>query len=327
MECLRLFLDIISLDLDVVVIGETWLESSLVNVFHINGYFGEFSCRSKHIGGGIAVFVSKRHCYKRFDILGDISEDISSVSVSININCNNKKTLLLHSLYRPGDSNSGEFFDIIEKLMHTSSNTDCAIVGDMNLNVNKESNLSTKYLNLLKSYGFYLGNSIPTRDVSESLIDHFIFNNEKYSISHSTVGVDFSDHRAVISSINMEVFKNKYVFKHKTYYNFKNVNADLVSYFEGMSNSDNPDVLYDSFSEYFSNSLNNNSSIKTFKLKNNNLITPYLNFEIIRKFKEKERIRSYLGKIKNKKQLNSVFISKKIEILEKRLNIFMNLQK
>jgi hypothetical protein len=99
MEYLRLFLDIVELDLDFMIIGETWLKPDLVDLFHLNGYFGEFSSRSNRIGGGIAEFVSKRHCYYRFDILGNITEDISCVSLNISINCDNSKILVLHSVY------------------------------------------------------------------------------------------------------------------------------------------------------------------------------------------------------------------------------------
>jgi hypothetical protein len=96
-----------------------------------------------------------------------------------------------------------------------------------------------------------VGNSLPTREISDSLLDHFIFNNNKYSISHSTVGVDFSDHSAVFSSINNKVVKTKYACRERTIFNFSKINTDLVSFYESVSETDNPNTLYDSFFDFF----------------------------------------------------------------------------
>ncbi len=63
MEIFRLFLASINIDLDVIMLGETWLNPEIEQLFNLNGFSGEFLSRPDRPGGGIAVFVSNRHTF------------------------------------------------------------------------------------------------------------------------------------------------------------------------------------------------------------------------------------------------------------------------
>lgn len=297
LESLKLFLETLSVDLDIIVVSEVWLNEEEAKSIEIGGFNCEYCVRSGSGGGGLVILINNRHGFQRFDLIEDKPDSISVVSLKIHVNKNLNDFLLCHGIYRPGRTNFRDFLGIVEKILSNGSSR-TILAGDMNVNVNKTDSFSNRYTNLLESYGFDLGNTLPTRDESQSIIDHFISNISDIKKLHSTISCDFSDHSAVLSSLYFSLRKDKHFLKRSTIVNYEKVQEDLMSLIEdgfGASN-DSADDLYNEFTSVFQNSIHYNSREKIIKLKNNERILPYLNNSLIAKIKEKERILNAIKK-------------------------------
>ncbi len=117
---------------------------------------------------------------------------ISVISLKVLINQKSDNTVTIHSIYRPPDTIFQDFLDLYEKMVFNSSDNSI-ILGDTNVNILNDSTVSQKYVNLIASYGFQIGNTFPTRKRSGTLIDHFV-SNMSHNTLHHTINVDFSDH-------------------------------------------------------------------------------------------------------------------------------------
>lgn len=300
-DALKTFLKMLKVDLDVIVIGETWFDEEGAQAFGLDGYRGEYSVRSESGGGGLMVFISERHDYSKFSLIVNGPDSLSLVSMKIHLNKNCQQQVVLHGAYRPGRMNFSESMEILETILNNGTNDNCILVGDMNIDTTKKDVFSTRYRNLLNSYGFIVGNEIPTREGSGTLIDHFISNLREIKIIHSTIVCEFSDHSAVLSSLNFEVSRDKYHVIEKTIYNFDKINTSLSSYCDSLRPKIalmSADQAYNEFEGKMKRIMENCSRVKTYKLKNNSDFLPYLNNKIIAKIKEKERIMKKLKKLR-----------------------------
>ena len=64
--------------------------------------------------------------------------------------------LIIGVLYKPPNLLNREFLDLLEETLHTIhlSEKKCLIMGDVNINTLKKSNIAKEYLNLVRSEGF-----------------------------------------------------------------------------------------------------------------------------------------------------------------------------
>jgi hypothetical protein len=169
---------------------------------------------------------------------------------------------------------------------------------------------------------FLWGNSMVTRERSGALLDHFASNLSE-EVDHHTVCVDFSDHSAVLSCIKFSSLKKSFFTKKRTIYDFNKINNALYKFLnESLSHFNDVNEMYLEFENVLHASLRKFSETKEIKLKNNVNIVPYLNNDIISKFKEKERIRRYIQKLKEMVQTYDRV--RKINDLEDRLRVVGN---
>jgi hypothetical protein len=59
MEQVRLFIAMMDVGLDIIIIGETWLDDITSPLFNIPGYKAEYESRYNRTGGGLAIFIKK----------------------------------------------------------------------------------------------------------------------------------------------------------------------------------------------------------------------------------------------------------------------------
>ena len=73
------------------------------------------------------------------------------------------------------------------------------LIGDFNINLTLSSNtlvnLSSDYINLLASYGYFFLITIPTRVINNSstLIDHILTNDSLHAIKPGVIRTDLTD--------------------------------------------------------------------------------------------------------------------------------------
>lgn len=201
-DSIKEFLDRYAAEIDVLVVGETWVQSDRTNLFKLNGYKSIFSCRPDSAGGGLAVYIRESII---FDELGNVQENgFHHIHVRLDAG---GTPFHVHAMYRPPSYDSATFFKSLESLLEASKNNQShVIVGDINVPTNRiESNVTNEYINLLKCYNFAVTNTYPTRPVSNNILDHVVCSDALLNFTvNETIFTDCSDHNFVLSTFNLQ---------------------------------------------------------------------------------------------------------------------------
>lgn len=209
---------------DIVSLNEVWITSYEQQFFKIEGFEEVINTRDSDKGGGCAIYVRKGINMNLIKTTMDFNSILLEVSV---------QDLKFHLLtcYRPPDSNHSVFMDFLESYLERGK---LFIMCDSNINLLQNCNVSKRYLDLIKSYGFQLLNTIhpsqPTRGTSHSrsIIDHAISNlNDKvHSQILSLNECSYSDHKFLCIEIcpDKTIEVNKWAMKV-----FKSRNRELFA--------------------------------------------------------------------------------------------------
>lgn len=188
----------------ILLLSETWLDSSLSSSYKLTGYRLEISSQSETRGKGAAVYIVDCLPYSRRN---DLESSISAFQ-SVFIEIKGLKSIILGSFYRSPSYPSAQFIDYLESTLDkiNAESKICVFGGDFNIDLLKHETVDTcsEFLNSLTSYGFLPFISLPTRITctSRTLIDNF-FCNDSSVIKLSTVILsDISDHLPILTSID-----------------------------------------------------------------------------------------------------------------------------
>lgn len=151
------------------------------------------------MSGGLAVFV--RNSLESKIIENKSIDGLHYVRLEIKL-CGNLFNFV--GVYRPPSFDYNTFQDILESwLTFATPSKPFIVVGDINVPINMQNNnVVTKYKNLLESYGYVCTNTIPTRPISNNILDHCICPIDLASqLQNYTIFNEISDHIPVISSL------------------------------------------------------------------------------------------------------------------------------
>lgn len=255
------FLTKIKFKVDVLVVSETCLLYELVGIRNIPSYTQYPSCRTSK-GGGLSVFISSN---LQHNFIEKIDSSFFSITIEIsginNTTIANKNSLVLTSYYRPPDNrNLSVFLRHLQNIFEASTNKNCLIVGDININTLNSSTHSisnlNKYKNLISSYDFEVINNITTRKSSGTLLDHVVCNfHHNTHFINNTVNVDFSDHSAIFTHVQCHPTPIKQTIAKKIT-NFALLRTKLNEKLSTISHSEfsNPNDLLNIFIDAFKKS-------------------------------------------------------------------------
>lgn len=184
---------------DIIVLGETWIQHDRVRLFNIAGYKSMFSCRNEP-NGGLAVF------YRDDLNVEECCNNNKDGMHHIQLVLRRGKPIDFHAIYRPPNFEARRFIGEMEQFVSSSKpEHDCIIVGDMNIAVNQPSvNTVQEYTRVLESYSNYVTNNMTTRPVSSNILDHVICSESLLDkVMNETVFHDLSDHCLIMSSFNL----------------------------------------------------------------------------------------------------------------------------
>lgn len=184
---------------DVVCLTETWFSNNEIDSIVLNNYIlATHYCRSKSLGGGVAIFVKNNLKFHDISFNVDPVEGIFEF-VSLKI-CLEDKVFNIIGLYRPPSGNFVCFINSLEQILSKSRclETDYFICGDFNVNFD-ENNISPEasyVMNLFTTYGFSMCVKEFTRVQGncKSIIDNFFTNVNLSDIVCDTVFCHLSDH-------------------------------------------------------------------------------------------------------------------------------------
>jgi Endonuclease-reverse transcriptase len=326
------FLNDLKCRIHVIVISETWVREKEKNLYNIPNYISNYSWRPQKTAGGVGIFVHKD---LNFKILKNYISDIINY-MTIEILFANS-ILKITGFYRPPSLSFDEidnFKKIFEETLVTNGSTNSLLFGDFNINLlNTNNNLVKEYLELLRSYGFFIcdPNTI-TRPSSGSVIDHVISNNFLLKANMSHFPNDISDHKMTI--FEQLDFKIPSV-NDQTTSNYQKLNLENLKQYisenhfnQNFDNEINIDILYDSFINYFNQCCNENCTTVTIRKRKKLSVREWID-ESKRYWYKKmiDNIGNDLIKTEYKLILNQITAAKRIKKLDSmNLNLVMVMQ-
>lgn len=199
-ERIEEFLTLYRGNIDIVVIGETWIREDHKQLYQIDGYRSIFSCRPDAIGGGLAMYVRSSITFD--EIENHHESGYHHIHIRINMS---GSPFNVHGVYRPPSFHSTAFLSKLEAIIAVQrSGSSSVVVGDMNIPVNlMNSNITREYTDLLNCYNFTVTNTIPTRPVSNNILDHVICSESVNCAVNETIPTEISDHSMVLSTFNL----------------------------------------------------------------------------------------------------------------------------
>lgn len=207
-DSILLSIDHLVVPVDVIILGETWINADNIALYKIKGYNSIFSCRDVS-SGGLIMYIKDAI---KFKILENVSNNgFHHISVELLLSGGKYE---IHGVYRPPSFDFNVFYDLVECwLSSSSSNSPCLIFGDVNVPVNlSNNNVVLKYKNLLQSYSFICSNTFVTRPVSSNILDHVVCNmSDAYRLCNHTIFNDLSDHSLILSEFKLNFHKDRVV--------------------------------------------------------------------------------------------------------------------
>ena len=285
---------------DVIGLTETKLNKDIEHLFEIENFNCYNSSKSRH-SGGIAMYI--RNNLKNQVLLENISKNLDFIeSLFIKFEINNYKVICGVVYHRPGSSNDefiNEMSNILEYAMQKCKYV--YIMGDLNINLlNCTNRIPCNLIDLFHGYGIFSLINRPTRVNKDSctLIDHIWSNCLDKFDCNGIIHTNISDHFPVFSSfllkdnmkggdgetrqLSFRIFNDDNVNKFKA--ELGQITWDLVF------NTDNADVAFDHFFLFFKSVFDKNFPIVTKVVNTNHLNKPFIDDEIKKLIKEKDRI-------------------------------------
>ena len=202
------YIDLLKVKFQVLVFTETWFSRD--NIIEIDGYKSYHSFRNEKIGGGVSVYVTDTLVSLGLDDLTINNEVIETCCVKISYN---SSFLYVICLYRPPNMDFYDLFldncsNFLTELMVLDRNF--YVLGDFNVNTLSSGIVSTRFVDLMRSFSMMPLVSVPTRitDNVQSLIDN-IWTNDLASINSGVLIFDVTDHFPIFLSLPLGMESDK----------------------------------------------------------------------------------------------------------------------
>ena len=147
---------------DVIVFVEVNITQEEKTLYSIPNFNNELLCRENRKGGGISIYIRSKYEY---EIVKPDAVSFESLMVKLK---GNEIDLNIFAIYRPPNNNTMDFCNELEIILNTlPKKSNIAVVGDMNIDILKDSLLISEYLDALAAMG--LTNCNPTEITREDL--------------------------------------------------------------------------------------------------------------------------------------------------------------
>lgn len=177
----------------VLAFSETWF-SDQKHAVKLDNYNYESLGRCNRRGGGVALYISKRHMYSIIQEYSAITDNYESLAVKC-------QAFAVTVVYRPPSGSLVAFLDFFEDLSEHLLSFKCPVVilGDFNINLLSSDLCSSKFQDLIHSTGLINVISIPTRVTADSqtLIDLCLTSCHDNGVRSGVLTTGISDHMPI----------------------------------------------------------------------------------------------------------------------------------
>ena len=270
-------------NVQIIILSEIWVSEHEVNLYSIDGYNMFNCCRNFNRSGGVIVYVREN-----FDFETKLQWNMLSAEGIILFS--EKFNLCLIALYRSHSYKIDFFNQELSNLLSNIKFKDCVLIGDMNINILDNSNLSNEYLNILSENGFLSMLNLPTRvtNLSETCIDHiFAKNSLKRQIGTARVIYELTDHYPILCNITVPKSNNLPDLIKQT--NFKidyKLLEQQIDKFELQNAVQDVNVFYNEIQTKLQSAINNSYVIKQNHRKGKN---DWINDNILKLINDKQK--------------------------------------
>lgn len=189
--------------LDILILTEVNIDSTMVSSFNLTGFQLFSDCREGRRGGGILVFI--KHAW----ISDQLAVSCKHAEVLVLCVSNRELSFVICAVYRPPSANIPCFLDELTEIFKQFNNNKYLVVaGDLNIDVmNAAKHGVSDYLNLLAGFGLeniitdytreeYLGSRI-----TKSCIDHIIVRGGDLKTFSGVIRQKVADHYFIALAI------------------------------------------------------------------------------------------------------------------------------
>lgn len=230
-EELEIFLSHFNEPFDCIVLTETWNIEN-INLYKIEGYDILYNKGHYNQNDGIVLYIKKGLIYNyQIDKINNVS------AINLNIQLLNF-TINIIAIYKSPSINSREFIlDFYQYLKTVKTNADYKIIlGDINIDIIKQNDISNEYLNTLCEYEYKSTINKFTRidGESKSCIDHIFINSKDPDIDEKIlpfiIESGITDHfpvmlQIILGKMKRQTSKNKCI----KYINYKSLKRELAN--------------------------------------------------------------------------------------------------
>ena len=311
-EDLKIILELLDFDFDIIAISETKLINGVQPKIDINLSDYNFEdTPTDSSKGGTAIYISKKHSYKpRKDLNIYKSKELESTFIEI-ISPNQTNTII-GCIYKHPNMSQTEFTDDFMKPLLNKVNTEnkkIYLTGDFNMDLLKtSSNVNTsEYFELLSSNNFIPLINGPTRvsPSSKTLIDNIFYNQFTTDVISGNLTVGISDHMPQFSLVpnsnqyHLPKHNNNFRRNLKTFDNENFILDYLAIDWSQLENMDT-NAAFESFISIINKLLDQYAPLtKTTNKEHKLKIKPWITKGILKSIKIRDRIFNNFTKAKN----------------------------
>ena len=275
---------ITSKNLDILGLTETWLGENETNSFLSDltpdGFRLIHRPRCGKKGGGVAFMLSSSLKCKQFSI--PTFSTFESIAVQAKLS---GTTCLFLCIYRPPGQPTETFYDEINELFEniTPTNAEFFIMGDFNLHLNKNSQITTKFMDILQTFDLKQWVNFPTNSF-DNLLDLFITKASTHTLQSVSFCEGLADHSTILSCLNFEKpqpCKEKVQYRQINRIDISNMTDDILNSELILTPSSTLDHLCHQYNSVLSVILNKHAPLKT-KFISKKGPAPWMTEEIIR---------------------------------------------
>ncbi|KAI5708706.1 hypothetical protein M8J76_001545 [Diaphorina citri] len=288
-------------NIDIIILTETWHHPSFPYSFSIPGYNSYFTSQQHNEASGIAVYVRDD-----LDVQTDeLTQFTMTNCLKLDLKLTDKRLTILTMYRSPSGNNAPRFIEELDQYLSQLTCDRCLLVGDLNINILDQNmtNMGHDYLDILHGHNYIPTITKPTRVKinkrqdgqtfkTESCIDHTMYKSRNINeIRSSIIQTNISDHYSIATKLNLNFDKQTT----PTTKQYRHIDFDLLKDklnnqdWTCITNSDDVNFTANQLTEIIEDHISSSSEIKNYT---NRLtpIKPWMTQALLRSIRNRDRL-------------------------------------